>query len=38
MTVWIFLILPPIRVGFINHDIFLSISDKIPVLDFFVAP
>ncbi len=38
MTVRIFLILPPVRVGFINHDISVSISDKIPILDFFVSP
>ena len=38
MTVRIFLILPPVWVGFINYDISVSISDKIPVLDFFVAP
>ena len=38
MPVRIFLILPPVRVGFINYDISLSISDKIPILDFFVVP
>ena len=38
MPVKIFLILPPVRMGFINHDISVSISDKIPVLDFFVSP
>ena len=38
MTVRILFILPPIRVGFINHNISVSISDKLPVFDFFVSP
>ena len=38
MPVRIFLILPPVRVGFINYDISVSISDKIPFLNFFAAP
>ena len=31
-------ILPPVRMGFINHDVSVSISDKLPVFDFFVSP
>ena len=38
MTVRVFLILPPVRMGFINHDISVFISDKIPILDFFLSP
>ena len=38
MTVRILFILPPVRVGFINHNISVSISDKLPVFDFFVSP
>ena len=38
MTVRVFLILPPVRVGFVNHDISAFISDKIPILDFFLSP
>ena len=38
MTVRVFLILPPVRMGFINHDISVFISDKFPILDFFLSP
>ncbi len=38
MTVRVFLILPPVRMGFINHDISVFISEKIPILDFFLSP
>ena len=38
MTVRVLFILPPVRVGLINHDISVSISDKLPVFDFFVSP
>ena len=38
MTVRVFLILPPVRMGFVNHDISAFISDKIPILDFFLSP
>ena len=38
MTVRVFLILPPVRMGFINHDISAFISDKTPIFDFFLPP
>ena len=38
MAVRVLFILPPVRMGFINHDISVSISDKIPVFDFFISP
>ena len=38
MTVRVLFILPPVRMGFIHHNISILISDKIPVLDFFVSP
>ena len=31
-------ILPPVRMGFIHHNISIFISDKLPILDFFVTP
>ena len=34
MTVRVFLILPPVRMGFINHDISVFISEKIPILAY----
>ncbi len=38
MTVRVLFILPPVWVGFINYDIPVSISDKLPVFDFLVSP
>ena len=38
MTVRVLFILPPVRMGFINYNISVSISDKLPVFDFFVSP
>ena len=35
MTVRVFLILPPVRMGFINHDISVFISEKIPITTLF---
>ena len=38
MTVRVLFILPPVRMGFIHHNISIFISDKLPILDFFVPP
>ena len=38
MTGRVLFILPPVRMGFINYNISVSISDKLPVFDFFVPP
>lgn len=33
MTVRVLFILPPVRMGFIHHNISIFISDKLPILD-----